>query len=49
MGAQVQRTTSECQGYEKPDKEVDPHAAKKGAKKLVSINFPKILEEESSE
>jgi hypothetical protein len=44
-GVHVQCTSSECQGYEKWDKKLDSHAAEKGAKKLVSINFAKILEE----
>jgi hypothetical protein len=30
------------------DKKLDSHAAEKGAKKLVSSNFAKILEKESS-
>ncbi len=34
--------------YEKRDKKSDSHAAKKGASKLVSSNFAKILEYESS-
>jgi hypothetical protein len=44
MGAHVQRTSSECQGYEKRDKKLNSCAAEKGAKKLVSSNFAKILE-----
>jgi hypothetical protein len=34
----------ECQWYEKWDKKSDSRAAGKGAKKLVSSNFAKILE-----
>jgi hypothetical protein len=48
MGAHVQRTSSDCQGYKKPDKKLDSCAAKKGAKKLASSNLAKILEYESS-
>ncbi len=47
-GAHVQRTSSECQWYEKRDGKLDSHAAKKGTKKLVSSNLAKILEYESS-
>jgi hypothetical protein len=34
----------ECQWYEKQDEESDSRAAEKGAKKLVSSDFAKILE-----
>jgi hypothetical protein len=44
MGANVRRTSSECQGYKKWDKKSDSRAAEKGAKKLVSSDFVKILE-----
>jgi hypothetical protein len=44
MGVHVQLTSSECQFYGKWDKKLDSHEAKKGAKKLVSSNFAKILE-----
>jgi hypothetical protein len=44
MGAHVRRTSLECQGNEKWDKKSDSRAAEKGAKKLVSSNFAKILE-----
>ncbi len=44
MGVHVQRTSSECQGYKKWDKKLDSRAAEKGAKKLVSSDFAKILE-----
>jgi hypothetical protein len=44
MGAHVQRTSLECQWYKKRDKKLDSRAAEKGAKKLVSSNFAKILE-----
>jgi hypothetical protein len=43
MGAHVQRTTLECQRYEKRDKKLNSHAAKKGEKKLVISNFAKTL------
>jgi hypothetical protein len=49
MGAHVQHTSLECQWYKKQDRKSDSHATKKGAKKLVSSNFVKILEYESSE
>jgi hypothetical protein len=48
MGAHVQRTSLECQWYKKRDDKLDSHAAKKGGKKLVTSNFAKILEYESS-
>jgi hypothetical protein len=48
MGAHVQRTSLECQWYEKQDEKLDFHAAKKGAKKLVSSNLAKIPEYEST-
>jgi hypothetical protein len=44
MWAHLQRTTSECQRYEKRDEKLDSCAAKKGIKKLVSSNFTRILE-----
>jgi hypothetical protein len=44
MGAHVRCTSSECQRYEKGDKKLDSCAAEKGAKKLVSSDFAKILE-----
>jgi hypothetical protein len=44
MGAHVRRTSLECQGYKKQDKKSDSRAAKKGAKKIVSSDFAKILE-----
>jgi hypothetical protein len=44
MGANIQRTSLECQGYEKRDKKWDSRAAEKGVKKLVSSDFAKILE-----
>ncbi len=43
MGAHVRGTSSECQGYGKQDERLDSCAAEKGAKKLVSSNFAKIL------
>jgi hypothetical protein len=44
MGAHVQRTSLECQWYEKWDEKLDSRAAEKGAKKLVRNDFAKILE-----
>jgi hypothetical protein len=44
MGAHVRCTSSECQWYKKRDEKSDSRAAEKGAKKLVSSNFAKILE-----
>ncbi len=44
MGAHVRCTSLECQGYKKRDEKSDSRAAKKGANKLVSSNFAKILE-----
>ncbi len=44
MGAHVGCTSSECEWYEKWDEKSDSRAAEKGAKKLVSSNFAKILE-----
>ncbi len=37
MGAHVQHTSPECQGYEKRGEKLDSRAAKKDAKKLVTI------------
>jgi hypothetical protein len=44
MGVHVQCTSLECQWYKKQDKKLDSCAAEKGAKKLVSSDFAKILE-----
>jgi hypothetical protein len=49
MGVHVQRTTSDSKGLRKQDEKLDSHAAEKGMKKLVSSNFVKILEKESSD
>jgi hypothetical protein len=49
MGMHVRLTSSECQWYEKWDEKSDSRAAEKGAKKLVSSDFAKILEYESSD
>jgi hypothetical protein len=49
MGAHVQCISLECQRYKKRDKKSDSCAAKKGAKKLVSSDFAKILEYEISD
>ncbi len=43
-GVHIQGTTLECKGMRKQDEKPDSHAAKKGAKKLVSSDFVKILE-----
>ncbi len=44
MGAHVRCTSLECQGYKKRDEKSDFCAAKKGAKKLLSSDFAKLLE-----
>jgi hypothetical protein len=44
MGAHVQCGTQRTKGIKKQDEILDSHAAKKGAKKLVSSNCAKILE-----
>jgi hypothetical protein len=44
MGAHVRCTSSEHQWYKKRDEKSDSNVAKKGANKLVSSNFAKILE-----
>jgi hypothetical protein len=44
MGAHEQCTSLECQWYKKRDEKLDSCAAEKGAKKLVSSDFAKILE-----
>ncbi len=44
MGAHVRCTSSECQWYKKQDEKLDSRTAEKGAKKLVSSDFAKILE-----
>jgi hypothetical protein len=49
MGAHEQRISLECQWYKKRDEKLDSRAAKKGPKKLVSSDFAKILEYESSD
>jgi hypothetical protein len=43
MGVHVGCTSLECQWYKKRDEKLDSRAAKKGAKKLVSSDFAKIL------
>ncbi len=48
MGAHVRRGTRRTKGVRKWDEKSDSPAAKKGANKLVSSNFAKILEKESS-
>jgi hypothetical protein len=49
MGAHVQPGTRRTKGIRKWDEKSDSHAAKKGAKKLVSSTSAKILEKESSD
>jgi hypothetical protein len=44
MGVHVKCTSLECQWYEKRDEKSDSRAAEKGAKKLLSSDFAKILE-----
>ncbi len=48
MRAHVQPGTRRTKGIKKCDEKLNPRAAKKGAKKLVSSNTAKILEKESS-
>ncbi len=48
MEAQVQRGTQRNKGMRKRDEKLDSRTAKKGAKKLVSSNYAKILDKESS-
>jgi hypothetical protein len=48
MGAHVQCGTGRTKEMRKWDEKLDSHAAKKGAKKLVSSNCAKILVKESS-
>jgi hypothetical protein len=48
MEVHVQRGTQRTKGMRKRDEKSDSRAAKKGAKKLVSSNYAKILEKESS-
>jgi hypothetical protein len=49
MGVHVQRGTWRTKGMRKRDENSDSRAAKKGAKKLVSSNYAKILDKESSD
>jgi hypothetical protein len=49
MGAHVQCGTWRTKGMRKQDENLDSHAAKKGAKKLVCSNYAKILDKESSD
>jgi hypothetical protein len=48
MGVHVRHTSLECHRYEKQDKKSDFRAAEKGAKKLVSSDFAKTLNNKSS-
>jgi hypothetical protein len=49
MGAHVRRGTWRSKGMRKQDEKLDSHAAEKGARKLVSSNYAKILDKESSD
>jgi hypothetical protein len=48
MGVHVQRGTQRTKGMRKQVEKLDSHAAKKGTKKLVSSDYAKILDKESS-
>jgi hypothetical protein len=48
MGVHVQRGAWRTKGMRKRDEKSDSHAAKEGAKKLLSSNYAKILDKESS-
>jgi hypothetical protein len=48
MGACLGRGTQSAKGIQKWDEKSDSRAAKKGMKKLVSSDFVKTLEKESS-
>jgi hypothetical protein len=48
MRAHVRRGTRRTKGMRKWDEKLDSHAAKKGAKKLVSSNYAKILDKSSN-
>ncbi len=39
MGAHVRRTTLYCQKYKKQDDKLDSHAAKKGCKEMIKLQF----------
>ncbi len=47
MGAHVRRDTQRTKGMNNQDEKSDSRAAEKGAKKLVSSNFAKILDKEA--
>jgi hypothetical protein len=49
MGAHVRHGTQRTKGMRKWDEKLDSRAAKKGAKKLVSSDYAKILDKESSD
>jgi hypothetical protein len=48
MGAHVQCGTRRNKGMTKRDEKLDSRTVEKGAKKLVSSNYAKILDKESS-
>jgi hypothetical protein len=48
MGAHVRRGTQRTKGMRKRDEKLDSRAAEKGAKKLLSSNYAKILDKECS-
>ncbi len=48
MEAHIGRSTLEYQRYEKQEKKFNSHAAKKGAKKLVSSDCVQILDKGNS-
>ncbi len=47
--AHVRRCTQRTKGMRKRDEKLDSRAAKKGAKRLVSSEYAKILDKESSD
>ncbi len=48
MGGHVRRGIRSTKGIKTQDEKLDPHAAEKGAKKLVSSDSTKLLEKECS-
>ncbi len=49
MGAHVRHGTWRTKGMRKQDEKPDSRAAEKGAKKLVSSDYAKILDKESND
>jgi hypothetical protein len=49
MGMHVRHGIQSTKGIKTRDEKLDSHTAKKGAKKLVSSNFAKIIKKESSD